>query len=227
MATDAVRTRFAGRASLGSYLGLLGLALAAGACASPAAERTAGHSAAGAPLSATPSRSPPGNPSAGRAVALVNPGFESAASGPDGDPQGWYTGQHAGDQSYLFTIDAAAKVGGTRSLRIDNVGIEPFGSVVQVVPARPLATKTVRFSAWLKTQAANAGGASLFIIAEVGGGIVAYDFMAGSEVKGTTDWARHSVTVLIPAQADLLRVGATLRGTGSVWFDDAELEIAP
>ena len=55
---------------------------------------------------------------------------------------------------------------------------------------------------------------------------MAHNFMPGAEVKGTRDWARYSLTLAVPPQADRVRVGATLEGKGTVWLDDAEFEIA-
>jgi len=215
MATDAVRPRLA----------VLALAFAATACAAPTAETAPGHAATAPPVAAVPTRGSPAKPSAGRPVVLVNAGFESDKTAPTGGPEGWYSYQHAGETSYLFVLDEAVKRGGARSLRIDNVGIEPYGSVAQIIAGRELSGRTVRFSAWLKTRGADDGGAALFIIAELGGSIMAHNFMAGSEVKGTRDWARHSLTLAIPAHADQVRVGATLEGKGTVWFDDADLEV--
>lgn len=206
-------------------IAFVALAFAAAACAAPPMEKTAGHPATPAVVPAQPARGSPANPSAGRAIALVNPGFESDKSAPTGGPEGWYSGQHAGETSYLFVLDEAVRHGGARSLRIDNVGAQPFGSITQIIRGREFAGRTVRFSAWLKTRGADEGGATLFIIAELGGNVMAHDFMAGAEVKGTRDWARHSLTLTVPAQADQLRVGATLEGKGSVWFDDGELEV--
>ena len=49
--------------------------------------------------------------------------------------------------------------------------------------------------------------------------------MPGAEVKGTRDWARYSLTLAAPALTNRVRVGATLEGKGTVWLDDAELEV--
>jgi len=216
MATDALR----------AHIAFIALAFAAAAaCAAAPTGKTPGHPATAAPDAGAPTRGSPGNPSALRPVALANAGFESSQSAPTEGLDGWYSYQHAGAISYLFVLDEAVKHGGARSLRIDNVGSEPYGSVAQIITGRELSGKTVRFSAWLKTRGADANGATLFVIATLGGNIMAHNFMAGAEVKGTRDWARHSVTLAVPAQADQLRVGATLEGKGTVWFDDAELEV--
>jgi hypothetical protein len=207
------------------HTGLVALAFAATAWAAPPTGTTPGHPATAAPGAAAPTRGSPANPSALRPVALVNAGFESGTTAPTEDPDGWFFYQHAGATSYLFVLDEAVRRGGARSLRIDNVGVEPYGSVAQIVAGRELSGKTVRFSAWLKTRGADDRGATLFIIAMRGGYIAAYNFMAGAAVKGTRDWARHTLTLAIPAQAEQVQVGATLEGEGTVWIDDARLEV--
>ncbi len=211
MAIDAVRGA------------LIALALAATACAAPAAEKTTGHPATRASAAATPAHRPPGA-RADSAIALANPGFESDRTGADGGPEGWYSYQHAGETSYLFVLDAAVRHDGTRSMRIDNVGSQPYGSIAQRVDAAGLGGKTVRFSAWLRTAGADGDGMALFVIAE-GAGVLAHDFMAGREVKGTREWARYAVTLPLPPATTQLRVGATFQGKGSAWLDDAVLEI--
>jgi hypothetical protein len=65
---------------------------------------------------------------------------------------------------------------------------------------------------------------ALFVITE-GAGILAHDFMAGREVRGTRDWARYAVTLPLPQATTQLRVGAAFQGKGSAWIDDAVLEI--
>jgi hypothetical protein len=156
---------------------------------------------------------------------LVNPGFESDKPGDTTHIEGWYMYQHAGEPSYAFELDTDAKHGGTRSMRVDNIGSQPYGSIAQVLPGAAFAGKTVRFTGWLRARGVTGDGAYLFVIAERGGSIAAHDFMPGNEVKGTRDWERYSVTLAIPPVTDLLRVGATLQGPGSIWFDDSSIEI--
>ncbi len=52
--------------------------------------------------------------------------------------------------------------------------------------------------------------------------------MYDGAVRGTTEWKRFTITVAIPKGADRIEVGAMLRGSGALWFDDAELKfVAP
>jgi hypothetical protein len=159
-------------------------------------------------------------------IPLINAGFESDKKSSHGGPEAWSGTQHAGEVSYRFTLDSETRRSGKRSMRIENVGKEPFGAFEQSLSVAPHAGRKLRFSGWLKTDGANAGGAVLVMVAEhSSGGIVAHNFMAGSEVKGTRDWQRYSIVLSIPAYASGLRVGVMLLGAGTVWFDDAELEV--
>ena len=77
-------------------------------------------------------------------AALANAGFESMAPGKLGAPDGWWVAQHAGDTSYVFMLDTGSKHSGQRSVRVENVGPEPFGSLYQKLAAAPYRGKTLR-----------------------------------------------------------------------------------
>lgn len=162
-------------------------------------------------------------------VPLANPGFESAAPVRLGAPDGWWGIQHAGPLSYTFTPDSDAPRSGGRSLRIDNVGPEPFGTLYQVVPAASLRGKTLRFSAWLRTRDAKGNvygtGAGLKLQSMRGGYIVDHVHMRMDSVGGTTDWARYEVHLKVANAADQIEVGVNLFGPGTVWIDDVALDV--
>jgi hypothetical protein len=92
------------------------------------------------------------------------PGFESMKPGARGDPDGWFSFQHAGDLSYRYIVDTAEPRSGARSLRIDNIGPEPYGAVAQIVAGAPHAGKVARLSGWLRTRDANDNGAVLTLL---------------------------------------------------------------
>jgi hypothetical protein len=162
-------------------------------------------------------------------VPILNPGFESAAPGAVGAPAGWFVGQHAGPPSYTFTQDGDAPRSGNLSLRIDNVGPEPWGALDQVITATPWRGKTLRFSAWLRTRnaAGNAhgAGAGLAMQTRHGGYVVDQVRMRTDAVAGTTDWARYEVHLEVARTADQIEVGVNLFGPGSVWIDDVALDV--
>lgn len=164
-------------------------------------------------------------------VALVNPGFESLAPGMFGNPEGWFSIQHAGELSYTFKLDTAQPHGGARSARVDNVGPEPFGAIYQQIDASPRRGRRVRFSAWLRTEEARGsftgGGAVLMLQAMQNGAPLAWNHMKESPVSGTTGWTRHAIELDVPEAADRLELGAMLHGPGRLWLDDAELLVLP
>lgn len=165
---------------------------------------------------------------AAAAVPLVNPGFESTRPGIGGHPEGWTAIQHAGDESYDFALDSGHKHSGTQSVRIKRIGPEPYGTIMQVVDATALAGRTVRLSAWVRTDgipASGRGGAGLVLTAMRGSSIIAHEFMKKSRLRGTGDWKRVSIELALPARTTRLEAGATLEGDGTVWIDDFELEV--
>lgn len=175
------------------------------------------------PAAAAPEPVPP--PATGLRVALVNAGFESTVPGPRGDPEGWFSFQHAGPLSYKYTSDTSQKKSGERSLRIDNIGPEIYGAVAQAADARAWKGKVAKLSGWVKTIDANDNGVVLTLLATQGGSTMAQNFMLDAPIKGTTDWKRYTITLPVPPTADRMEVGMMLRGKGTVWLDDVELEI--
>lgn len=162
-------------------------------------------------------------------VALVNPGFESLTPGMLGNPEGWFSIQHAGDLSYTFKLDGTQAHGGARSVRVDNVGPEPFGAIYQQVEAAAHRGRRVRLSGWLRTEDARGsftgGGAVLMVQAMQRGAPLAWNHMKESPVSGTTAWTRYAIELDVPAAADRLEVGAMLHGPGRLWLDDVELVV--
>lgn len=182
------------------------------------------------PAAPRPPRVPPEQ--AARPVAsvpLANAGFESPAPSRQGAPDGWVAIQHAGPLSYTFTLDGEVFRSGARSLRIDNVGPEPWGALDQVITATPWRGKTLRFSAWLRTRDAkgnaHGAGAGLAMQTRHGGYVVDQVRMRTDAVGGTTDWARYEVHLEVARTADQIEVGVNLFGPGTVWIDDAALDV--
>jgi hypothetical protein len=162
-------------------------------------------------------------------VPIVNPDFESTKAGASG-LDGWSTYQHTGPESYDFALDSGEKKDGTQSLRIANIGPEPFGSLKQTISATGLTGKTLKLSAWVKTSAIpepgkrGSGGAALTLTALRGSAVVATETMRKRELRGTADWTRHSIELSIPPNAVSIDFGATLLGPGRVWVDGFALE---
>ena len=185
---------------------------------------------AAAPVPVTPAVTPPPGsvpaahaPAPPQGVALVNPGFESTAPGRRNDPDGWFSHQHAGEVSYKFALDTTDPHSGTRSLRIDNVGAEPYGAISQTVDARPYRGRTAHVSGWLRTR--DSANAALTIVVLANGVVLANNFMADAPVKGTTGWKRYTVSVPVESHAEFIEIGAMMQGKGTLWLDDVDLQV--
>ena len=165
----------------------------------------------------------------GTPIALVNAGFESTKPGIQGAPDGWWKLQHAGPESYAFTLDTANPRSGERSMRVANIGPEPFGTILQKVSATPYRGRTLRFAAWIRTQEVKGNpygaGAGLKLHALRSGYPIAHVSMRNDAVSGTTGWARHELVLKVPNAADTIEVGLNLFGPGTAWLDDAELAV--
>jgi hypothetical protein len=163
-------------------------------------------------------------PTVASGVSLTNPGFESTVPGRrNNDPEGWFSHQHAGEVSYKFALDTADPRSGARSLRIDNVGPEPYGAIAQTVDAKPYRGKHARLSGWLRTR--DTANASLTLMVLANGVPLANNFMSDAPVKGTTAWKRYSITLPVSANAEFIEVGAMMQGKGTLWLDDVELSV--
>ena len=162
-------------------------------------------------------------------VPLANPGFESTQPGKLGAPDGWWAVQHAGPTSYTFTLDTTSKRSGERSLRIDNVGPEPFGSLFQRIDALPWRGKTLRLAGWIRTEGTTGNrygsGAGLNVHAIRGGYSREASQMRKNAVHGTTGWTRYEVVLDLSNEAEQIELGLNLFGPGSAWLDDVTLDV--
>jgi hypothetical protein len=162
-------------------------------------------------------------------IALVNAGFESANAGKLGAPEGWWAVQHAGPESYRFRLDDAVRHEGGRSLRVENVGSEPYGMIYQPLDAAPYRGKTVRFAAWIRSENAAGNrfgkGAGLHLQTLRRGFPLDVASMRRNAVHGTTDWTRYEVVLAVGSEADQIEVGMNLFGPGIAWIDGTTLDV--
>jgi hypothetical protein len=194
------------------------------ACATTTPAPAAGDRTQKPALAAPAAIAPTAAATPARGPALVNPGFESTVPGRRGDPEGWFTFQHAGDKSYHFALDTSEPHGGARSLRIENVGPEPYGAIAQALDAKAYGGKVARLSAWMRTRDVSETGAVLTLVTLQSGALLAQNFMAEAPVKGTTDWKRYAITLPVTKGAERIEVGAMLQGKGILWLDDVEID---
>jgi hypothetical protein len=119
-----------------------------------------------------------------------------------------------------------------------------YGILSGSLPARDAAGKSVRFSAWIKTENVRDGYAGLWWSVQGPGEtnnrpILAFD---NSEVRsiggkpdarngnirgatGTTSWTLYALELPIDKAASYIYFGALLTGTGTAWVDAMKIEL--
>ncbi len=184
------------------HLAALAMALCAGACAAPPG---------------------PAVEEAASAIALKNPGFEQdPVPGGNCAPQ-WGCSAHSDAGSFRYTVDGSGAASGQRSLRVERVRNEPWGLITQAVHDPKLRGARLRFSLAVRTEGASGNGGGVFYAAQGPGGVtIAHQQKL---TPGTSGWSRIAVEFVVPAAANLFEVGAILEGPGTLWIDDARLEV--
>lgn len=161
----------------------------------------------------------------GEAIPLQNPGFVGEANGRI---PGWSMLEHASGNSYTFVADTEHfALSPPSSVRIRRHGREIFGIMEQRVRVKPeWVNRTVRLSAYLKTQGATGTGAGLMMQARSGyEHILANDHMDNSRVRGDQPWRQYAVQFKVPPSTWWLNVGVMLEDQGTLWADDVKLEL--
>jgi hypothetical protein len=149
--------------------------------------------------------------------ALRNPGFEEPTPAQARCPAGWECSAHVDVGSFTFRR-ATEGATGAASLCIERVGKEPWALLTQGFHTTAMRGRTLRLSMAMRAQGL-AGGAGPWIQSQGGRA------HAAKLVQATNGWERVSVDLAIPAESNLLVVGATLEGPGSACFDDVRLEV--
>ena len=102
--------------------------------------------------------------------------------------------------------------------------IDGFGGMMQMCSAENYRNKRLRFSAWLKSEKADDGGAHLWFRIDGQDRILGFDNMDKRPVKGTTEWQSFSIVLDVPANATALAYGFFVNGTGRAWVSDMKIE---
>jgi carboxyl-terminal processing protease len=175
--------------------------------------------------------------SCGVAAAQLNLGFEQLDA--DATPLGW---SNAGEDAELAS-DAATAAEGERSLRLTRTTAAGVTRLSQRIPAAQLraagdrvrparlrfrglartAGSAMSAAVWLRIDGPrgplflDSAGYARELPEEASGG-------TSATAAGGTDWRRYEVELPLPADAEEIAFGVSLRGEGSAWFDALELE---
>ncbi|WP_372661079.1 Ig-like domain-containing protein [Cohnella sp.] len=156
---------------------------------------------------------------------LVNGGYEELSGG--GFPQNWSTWVSSGTPS--FASDEAVFAEGKRSLRI-SASSASRGTAFQVVLLQPSQKgKTYRLRQWIRTEDVTGAGAFSRIFLTNESGSRAGNLIELKKLTGTGGWTLTEGFVSVPNDANIAGIKVENffeTGTGTAWFDGAELEPA-
>jgi hypothetical protein len=140
-------------------------------------------------------------------------------------PAGWFL---AGSKpaNYQTGVDKTMVENGQPSayLRSTVPVSDGFGTLMQTIAATEYAGKRVRLRAWVRSQDLT-GWAGIWMRADKGTTMVAFDNMQNRKIKGTQAWKECDVVLDIPTDATGIAFGILMSETGEVWMNDASFEV--
>jgi hypothetical protein len=171
------------------------------------------------------------------AAAAAPPEPRPNAAGPKPEdktrfPAKWQCGGGMGEASrrdYLAFADSSDAWSGSFSARIESRVPHPEfpgAGCSQGIATDEFKGRRVEFSLYMRTLNAAPGARLVFRADGDNRELAVYD-MESRWVRGTSGWARHSVVIDVPIRASIIVVGAALENTGSLWIDEASLQIVP
>lgn len=140
-------------------------------------------------------------------------------------PYGWY--RHG--EGYKIELDHVVIHGGNSSVLIRCVGTtpgnnNPFGTLLQRFKADDYRGKTVRLSAYARTEEADWAALWLRVDGQKRPSL-RFDNMQDRPIRGTTGWQKYEITLDVPEDGFRIFFGALLGGEGKMWVDDFRFEV--
>lgn len=151
---------------------------------------------------------------------FLNLGFEYEVQGSK-IPKKW----RISADGYQVELDSIQKSSYKKSLKIKSISPQDWqiGGVINSFPLELARGKIIEFVGKIKTDSLKQGYAALIVTMEKG--TLDFDNAESSAVTGTQDWTMVSIKHQISANVIGIHFGATVRGTGTAWFDSFELWI--
>lgn len=121
--------------------------------------------------------------------------------------------------SIVKEAQAGAKAG-----KIISDGTEAFGCISLKVPAQFRGEK-ITLVGYMKTKNVTDGFAGLVLRLDSNGEPIEFDNMQDSNIQGTTDWTKYTITLDYHKEVETIFVMGLLVGKGEVWFDNFHVSI--
>jgi len=130
-------------------------------------------------------------------------------------------------RDYEVFADSSTAWSGSFSARMESRVADPEipgAGCYQIIAADEFKGRRVEFALYMRTLNA-APGAHLVFRSFGEGREVDIDETESRWVRGTSGWARHSIVIDVPYNASIIGVGGRLVKTGTLWIDEASLQI--
>ena len=142
-------------------------------------------------------------------------------------PRHWFFHGSA-TADFAFARDTTIAHAGRASVRL-TAAADPsgFAGAMTTFPAAPYLGRHVEFSAFLRTASLEGQGAAVWARADGARSTVAFVTTQGTRVVGgSKDWTLVSVEMDVPADAVMLFFGAFSTARGTLWIDDAAVDVS-
>lgn len=136
-----------------------------------------------------------------------------------------YSGERDG---YEFASDSTSAWSGSWSARISS-RVErpsPYGAALcQTIAATTFRGQRVRVTLHMRALNAIPGAHLVFRTEGSDGRLLAFHNMEPRWVSGTADWSAQTVVIDVPNNVSVIVFGGALVNTGTLWIDDASIEV--
>lgn len=160
-------------------------------------------------------------------LVLISIAFTAISFNYD-DLIGWFK---AGSKpkSYDMSIDKGAGQNGTNVATIKSIEkkIDGFGTLMQVFKPDKYKGHKIRMTGFVKSENVKAWSGLWLRVDQLESKTpLSFDNMRDRPIKGDTEWKKYEIVLEVPENASKIAFGALLSGTGQIWFDSIEFEIA-
>ena len=149
---------------------------------------------------------------------IINAGFETHTKNWD----------IKSSKTQIFSLDSLFKINGKSSLKIigSQTSATDYLPFYQTISVENSDTKTIRLTAFIKSQVLTGTAALLCQLLDKNGNRIGFQNseMQNLLIKGNSDWKKYSLLITINKEVKKLVVGGYTSGDGTAWFDDFSLE---
>jgi hypothetical protein len=156
---------------------------------------------------------------------ILNSGFEQAESTLNTLPSEWKIDvANKTDTIEIVRLDSSVRHCGVAAVRINFTEAMNYSGVIQSIPVSGLAGKMAHFSGFIRRSSVKSIIGIWLSVADNKGKQLAYINSYKQPLNPGRDWSRHSLSIRIPKEASVIRVGAAIyEKDGTMWADDLRL----